>query len=85
MKEDPTISNAVTDKGNTLWLCVVSDDDIQILIYPEHFTAIFHRGGGKVSASVTGAMPISPMPASYVGTLHSTLNSILKPKASSLA
>jgi len=65
------------DKGNDYYGYVwVSDDDVSKYSYtPEHFTGHYSIGVGQESQClvVTGAIPISPMPASYVGTLHSTL------------
>ena len=68
----------VTDyEGNEyygyLW---VADDDVSKYSYiPEDFTGHYSIGVGQESQClvVTGAIPISPMAASYVGTLHSTL------------
>ena len=71
----------VTDyEGNEyygyLW---VADDDVSKYSYiPEDFTGHYSIGVGQESQClvVTGAIPISPMAASYVGTLHSTLEFI---------
>lgn len=76
--KDNYLKCRVTDyKGNEYYgYILVSDDDVSKYSYiPEHFTGHYTIDVDldRQCLVVSGAIPISPMYASYIGTLHSTL------------